>query len=85
MLPGQVDVAVEDHDLFINWSRLRGNPNLRPHSWHRSIRISYARDLYQRGIIRIKHIGTDNMPADAFTKPLGAEKFIKFRKILLNI
>ena len=47
--------------------------------------ISYARDLYQRGIIRIKHIGTDDMAADIFTKPLGAVKFTKFRKILLNI
>jgi hypothetical protein len=46
--------------------------------------VSYARDLYQRYVIRINHISTDKMPADIFTKALGSEKFFLFRSMLLN-
>ena len=45
--------------------------------------VSYARDLYQRGIIRIKHIGTDNMHADIFTKPLDKTTFLRHRAQLM--
>ena len=46
--------------------------------------VSYARDLYQRYVIRANHIVTDKMPADIFTKALGSEKFFLFRSMLLN-
>ena len=38
----------------------------------------------QRGIIKIKHITTDQMPADIFTKALARESFVKFRDFLLG-
>ena len=40
--------------------------------------------LFQRGIIKIKHITTDQMPADIFTKALARESFVKFRDFLLG-
>ena len=46
--------------------------------------IAYVRDLFQRGIIKIKHITTDQMPADIFTKALPRESFVKFRDFLLG-
>ena len=47
--------------------------------------VSYVRDLYLRYIIGIEHLGTDDMPADIFTKALPHDKFVKFRKILLGL
>jgi hypothetical protein len=46
--------------------------------------VSYVRDLYQRYIIRVNHVSTDEMPADLFTKALPRVKFEKFRAFLLN-
>ena len=42
------------------------------------------RDLYQRSIINVKHITTDKMPADIFTKALPYEAFTTFRSFLLG-
>ena len=47
--------------------------------------VSYIRDLYQRFVIKIHHLPTEDMPADIFTKALPQEKFTKFRAILLNV
>ena len=47
--------------------------------------ISYVRDLYQRHIIKLNHLATDDMPADIFTKALGPAKFKQFRATLLNV
>ena len=47
--------------------------------------ITYVRDLYQRKIITVTHLRTDEMPADIFTKPLLYLSFTKFRKKLLGM
>ena len=47
--------------------------------------ITYVRDLFQRGIIKVKHLSTHDMPADIFTKPLPYLVFTKFRFILLGM
>ena len=46
--------------------------------------ITYVRDLYQRKLITVTHLGTDEMPADIFTKPLPYLTFTKFRRMLLG-
>ena len=46
--------------------------------------ISYVRDLYQRFIINVKHVTTDKMPADIFTKALPYVSFTNFRAFLLG-
>ena len=47
--------------------------------------VSYVRDLYQRYILSVNHVPTDEMPADLFTKALPRSKFEKFRNIIMNI
>ena len=46
--------------------------------------ITYVRDLFQRKIITVTHLSTDEMPADIFTKPLPYLTFTKFRRMLLG-
>ena len=46
--------------------------------------MAYVRDLYQRFIIHVKHVATDKMPADIFTKALPYEPFVAFRNFLLG-
>ena len=45
---------------------------------------AYVRDLYQRHIISVTHISTDDMTADIFTKALPFDVFVKHRATLLN-
>ena len=43
-----------------------------------------VRDLFQRHIIGVEYVNTDDMPADIFTKPLPFDAFTKHRATLLN-
>ena len=45
---------------------------------------AYVRDLFQRHIIGVEYVNTDDMPADIFTKPLPFDTFVKHRATLLN-
>ena len=47
--------------------------------------IGYVRDLYQRSVIELSHLSTDQMPADIFTKALPVDPFIRFRHFLLGM
>ena len=54
---------------------------------NRAIDIRYfaIRDAIELGDVEIKHIGTDQMIADYFTKCLQGKKFFDFRKIILGM
>ena len=45
---------------------------------------AYVRDLFQRHIIGVEYVNTDDMPADTFTKPLPFDAFTKHCATLLN-
>ena len=45
---------------------------------------AYVRDIYQRGILAIKHVTTDRMVADIFTKALPLDAYKRFRDALLG-
>ena len=47
--------------------------------------ITYVRDLYQRYIVKVTHLPTDEQPGDIFTKPLPYAVFTKHRATLLNM
>jgi hypothetical protein len=49
---------------------------------HIDIRFHYIREIYEAGSIAISHRGTDDMPADMFTKPLARPKLEKFSKLV---
>ena len=49
---------------------------------HIAIRYHYIREAYSDGIIVLDHRGTDDMPADIFTKPLVRVKLNKFSRLV---
>ena len=51
---------------------------------NRAIDVRYfaIKDLIDRGDVEIKHVGTNFMVADYFTKCLQGEKFQRFRKLI---
>ena len=49
---------------------------------HIAIRYHYIREAYNDGTIILSHRGTDDMPADIFTKPLVRIKLNKFSQLV---
>ena len=52
----------------------------------RAMNIHYfaIKDHVDSGQMQIAHLGTDDMVADFFTKPLQGAKFFQFRNIILG-
>ena len=65
-------------------SGIRLSENLMFHnrSKHIDIRYHFIRDMVQRGVVRLDHIGTNEQVKDIVTKPLGKVKFLTFRERL---
>ena len=42
------------------------------------------KDRIERGDVSLRFCPTEEMIADYFTKPLQGQKFIEFRKVILN-
>ena len=51
---------------------------------HINARCHFAKDCIDRKEFTIEHLGTDEMWSDCFTEPLQGEKFIQFRKTIMN-
>eukprot|EP00253_Pinus_taeda_P036164 PITA_36164 len=60
--------------------RLSENPVFHDRSKHIDIRDHFIRDMVQRGVIRLHHIGSDEQVTDILTKPLWKVKFLAFRE-----
>ena len=52
---------------------------------HINIRYFFVKDCVDREEVKIEFLGTDDMIADFFSKPLTGKKFIEFRDEILNI
>ena len=84
MRPGKIPpqiVAHVDNTATIDIVKANGATGKSKHfeRW-----VQYVRDLYSRFIIVLKHVPTDRMPADIFTKALKQEPFTAFRSFLLG-
>ncbi|XP_057435865.1 secreted RxLR effector protein 161-like [Lotus japonicus] len=61
---------------------LSKNPVSHGRSKHIEIKYHFLRDQVSKGKIRIKHCSTDLQLADILTKPLRADKFKDFRRLI---
>jgi hypothetical protein len=59
-------------------------PKLRPRTKHLNLKYHHFREAVSDGRISIHAIGTEDQIADIFTKPLGQELFLKFRKAIMG-
>ncbi|CAL1681010.1 unnamed protein product [Lasius platythorax] len=59
--------------------KLAKNPEFHKRTKHVEVKYHFVREKYQENAIRIEHANTENMIADIMTKPLGRQKFEKFR------
>ena len=50
---------------------------------HYEIRLHFLQESIRSGVIKFKYCETNEMIADAFTKPLEPDKFLKFRSLML--
>ena len=58
------------------------NPEHHGRMKHLDLRFYWLRDMVELGSIRVKHLRTENMPADLLTKPLGRLKVNNLRHML---
>ena len=52
---------------------------------HIDIKIHFIRDCYERGLIHLAQVHTDNNVSDLFTKPFGKARFdvlVRFLKMI---
>lgn len=78
----QPTVVYEDNMSAIN---LANASAITRKSRHIHIRHHFIRDCVAQGLLVVKHLSTDKMLADFFTKPFGPKKFTAFRNQLYNI
>ena len=70
--------------LCDNQSGIRFSEKLMLHdrSKHIDIRYHFIRDMVQRSVVKLDHIGTDEQVVDILMKPLGKVKFLTFHEKL---
>jgi hypothetical protein len=71
----------EDNAGALELARL---PKLRPRTKHINVCYHHFRDHVASGEVEIHYIPTEHQIADVLTKPLAEEKFVAFRKAILQ-
>ena len=61
------------------------NPEFHARSKHIKRRHFYVRDVVEDGELVVPLVGTAVNSADFFTKPMPIDKFLSFRKIIMNL
>ena len=78
------NILFQDNTSTITMAK-NGRACLGKQNWAIDIRYFAIRDAIEVGDVEIKHISTDEMIADSFTKCLQGKKFFDFRKMILGM
>jgi hypothetical protein len=65
---------------------LSNSENSNPRTKHIAVRYMYMHinDLQKKGVCKVQHLPTDNIPSEALTKALGPTEFHKHLQVLLG-
>ena len=77
------NVVYQDNQSAILLER-NGSASSSKRTRHINIRFFFAKDCVQAGELSIEYCPTESMVADFFTKPLQGQKFLEFRKLIMN-
>lgn len=80
-----IGINSEKNILYVdNMSAIKlvQNPELHQRSKHIDVRYHFVRDLYEKGVINIKYVRSEDQCADILTKPLAKPKFESMRDSL---
>lgn len=86
-LLNQLDQQQELHTTIIYGDNqgaiaLAKNPQFHARTKHIDIQQHFVREQVQKGTIKLEYVPTEEMVADGLTKPLGKDKFDRFRNAL---
>jgi hypothetical protein len=59
-------------------------PKMRPRTKHLNVKYHHFREAVRLNKVSIWAVNTLQQVADIFTKPLGLELFVKFRKLIVG-
>jgi hypothetical protein len=73
--------AFEDNNGALEMAQ---TPKMRPRTKHLNIKYHHFREAVRMGKVSIRSVKTLDQIADIFTKPLGFDLFVKFRKLIMG-
>ncbi|RVW42604.1 Retrovirus-related Pol polyprotein from transposon RE1 [Vitis vinifera] len=76
---GKCTIVLCDNSSTIKLSK---NPVMHGRNKHIDVRFHFLRDLTRKGVVELKHCGTQEQVADIMTKPLKLDVFLKLRELL---
>jgi hypothetical protein len=74
-------IAFEDNTGAVELANV---PKMRPRTKHINCKYHHFRQYVFDGLIKVLHVRTEDQQADIFTKNLGVDLFIKFRKLIMG-
>ena len=72
------------NSILAEFIAMNHNPVHHEANKHVAIADHFAREQVELGIITMSHMRTDDLPADALTKPLPKAKFFKLIQTFMN-
>ena len=81
LLPNVMCKAFEDNSGALEMARM---PKMRPCTKHINCKYHHFREFVTRRLIILFAVRTEDQQADMFTKSLGYDLFVKFRKSVMG-
>jgi Reverse transcriptase (RNA-dependent DNA polymerase) len=81
---GTPEVRCKVFEDNVGATTMAQTPRMRPRTKHLNLKYHHFREAVEQGKVTIHQISTLDQQADIFTKPLSAELFTKFRKLIMG-
>ena len=82
--PTEAHIILQDNESAIKLEN-NGHKSMGQRSRHIKIRYFFITDQIQKGNVQVEYCPTDEMTGDYMSKPLQGSKFVKFRRLIMNV